>query len=121
MTCLSLEFSLAQCLEHLSSVWKVVGQIPIWNSECFLCFFLYSLLKSFKLWLCFSFQISNDECGDESVLGSTSELRQQFIFCFMWITFSSHITDRMDRVGKSFTWFYNMVALAMLAEFCFQL
>ena len=37
MTCSSLEFSLAQWLEHLTSVSKVVGQIPIWSSEFFLC------------------------------------------------------------------------------------
>ena len=31
--------------------------------------------------------------------------------------FSSNITDRMYHVSKSFTWFDNMVALAMQAEF----
>jgi len=30
----------------------------------------------------------------------------------------SNITDGMYHVGKFFTWFGNMVALAMLAEFC---
>ena len=72
---ITIEFSVAQWLEHLSSVWKVVGQIPIWCSEFFSCSSLYSYHSSY--WLCFSFQISNDECGDESFLGSTSELHQQ--------------------------------------------
>ena len=33
--CSFLEFSVAHyiLLEHLTSVWKVVGSIPIWNSE----------------------------------------------------------------------------------------
>ena len=39
MICSSVEFRVlrlvAQGLEHLTSVWKVVGSIPIWNSEFF--------------------------------------------------------------------------------------
>ena len=51
MTCSSLEFSVAQWLEHLimTTVWKVVGSIPISNSEFLLGSFLsnifYVLLK----------------------------------------------------------------------------
>ena len=35
MTCSSLEFTVAQWLEHPPSVWKVVGSISILNSEFF--------------------------------------------------------------------------------------
>ena len=36
---LTTEFSVAQWLEHPSSVRKVVGSNPIWNSEFFSVFF----------------------------------------------------------------------------------
>lgn len=112
VVCSSLEFSLPQWLEYLTSVWRVVSSIPMWNSE-FFC-----VLLSSSYWLCFSFQISNDECWDESFPWSTGELHQQFIFCFMCSIFLSNGTDRMYLVGKSFTWFGNIVALAMQAAFC---
>ena len=39
LTCSPAEFSVAQCLEHPTSVWKIMGSIPIWNSEFFPVFF----------------------------------------------------------------------------------
>ena len=64
------------------------------------CVLLYSCHSSY--WLCFSFQISNDECWNESFLGSTSELHQQFIFCFMCSLFLSNITDKLYHVEQIF-------------------
>ena len=56
MTCSSVEFRVlrlgAQGLEHLTSVWKVVGSIPIWNSEFFSEFFsphiLFYIINTFQ-------------------------------------------------------------------------
>ena len=44
------EFSVAQWLEHSTSVRKVVGSIPIWNSEFFVCVLLSAHIISFIIY-----------------------------------------------------------------------
>ena len=51
----SLEFAVALWLEHSGSVWKVVGSIPIWNSE----FFLSSLSTQIILFIIYRSESNN--------------------------------------------------------------
>ena len=116
MTCSSIEFSLAQWLEHLTVVWKVPS-----GTQNFFVLFLLSTHIIQVIGCAFPFRFPMMNVGMNPFLGQQVSYFNNLSSVLNVVYFKVISQISCTMWSKSFIWFDNMVALAMLAEFCFKL